>query len=149
MAEPAKSDRSAESSVGGAAPVPPADAQSAIASPAAPAPNVPSDANPMTRKPAASIFALRRPIPLWMQAVLGIACVTVCLVGWWWVTRGAEDEQRMVAHYALPSPRETFEALPDLWFNEDHPLTRSTLTTLGRLALGFGLAALIGVPLGV
>ena len=31
----------------------------------------------------------------------------------------------MVAHYALPSPRETFEALPDLWFNEDHPLTRA------------------------
>ena len=47
----------------------------------------------------------------------------------------------------LPSPRETFASFPSLWF--DRELTRNTLTTLRRLSLGFGLAALVGIPLGV
>ena len=47
----------------------------------------------------------------------------------------------------FPSPAETFASFPSLWF--DRALTRNLLTTLRRLSLGFGLAALVGVPLGV
>src|SRR5436305_208057 len=105
MAEPATSS-------------PPADAPSAIASPAAPAPSASAGDAPPSRWRFASIFALRRTIPLWAQAVLGILCVTLCLLGWWRVTRG-DYEHRIIGYYALPSPRETFEAFADLWFDEE------------------------------
>src|SRR5262249_38748229 len=47
----------------------------------------------------------------------------------------------------LYSPAEVWESFSSLWF--DRELTRNTLVTLRRLCLGFGLAALVGIPLGV
>jgi NitT/TauT family transport system permease protein len=92
-------------------------------------------------------LALRRSVPLWAQVVLGILCVAVCLGLWWYVTRGEPDE-RILSYYTIPSPKETFSKFyPELWVERE--LTRNTLTTLKRLALGFGLAVVIGVPLGV
>src|SRR4051794_37797015 len=141
MVEPAKSSPSDAK----AGQMPPPDASSSIASPAAPAAGLVAGATaPLS--PRSSIFALRRAIPIWAQAVLGIVCVSLCLLVWWWVTRG-DYEDRIVSSIYFPSPRETFEAFPSLWF--DQALTRNTMTTLGRLILGFGLAAVIGVPLGV
>ncbi len=93
------------------------------------------------------IFGLRRSMPVWGQAVLGIACVTVCLVAWWYVTRGPEEQRIIPSAKGLPSPREAFDSFPRLWFERE--LTRNTLTTLRRLMYGFGLAVVIGVPLGV
>jgi NitT/TauT family transport system permease protein len=65
---------------------------------------------------------------------------------WWFVTRG-EAEQRILGPTVLPSPAETFATLPSLWF--DRALTRNVLASLRRVALGFGLATLVGVPLGI
>ena len=57
-------------------------------------------------------------------------------------------EERIISpSKGLSSPAETFASFHSLWF--DRALTRNLLTTLRRLALGFGLAALVGVPLGV
>ena len=47
----------------------------------------------------------------------------------------------------LPSPAETFADFRSLWF--DQALTRNTLVSLKRVVFGFGLAALVGIPLGV
>jgi NitT/TauT family transport system permease protein len=47
----------------------------------------------------------------------------------------------------LSSPAETFSKFGDLWY--DRALTRNLAATLRRLSLGFGLAAVIGIPLGV
>jgi ABC-type nitrate/sulfonate/bicarbonate transport system permease component len=47
----------------------------------------------------------------------------------------------------LPSPAETVKDFHSLWF--DRALTRNTLASLRRVALGFGLAALVGIPMGV
>ena len=66
---------------------------------------------------------------------------------WWFVTRGEIVEQRIVGPFALPSPAETFGAFKDLWFEQQ--LTRNTLTTLRRVVLGFSLAAVVGIPLGI
>ena len=66
---------------------------------------------------------------------------------WWFVTRGEIVEQRIVGPLALPSPAETFGAFKDLWFEQQ--LTRNTLTTLRRVVLGFSLAAVVGIPLGI
>jgi ABC-type nitrate/sulfonate/bicarbonate transport system permease component len=76
----------------------------------------------------------------------GIACVAMVLGLWWFVTRG-EPEQRILSPAALPSPGETFRTFHTLWF--DRALTRNTWASLRRVALGFGLATLIGVPLGI
>jgi NitT/TauT family transport system permease protein len=90
--------------------------------------------------------AFRKESPLWQYLLLGLAFVTLVLGAWWFVTRG-ESEERIISRLALTSPAETFAAFPELWSKND--LLGNTLTTLRRLVLGFGLAALIGVPLGV
>jgi ABC-type nitrate/sulfonate/bicarbonate transport system permease component len=92
------------------------------------------------------LFVLRREIPAWQAAVSGIVCVTMVLGLWWLVTRG-EPEQRIVGPTVLPSPAETFAAFPDLWFYQ--ALSRNVWASLRRVALGFALATLIGIPLGV
>lgn len=66
---------------------------------------------------------------------------------WWFITRGEIVEERIVGPFALPSPSETFASFQDLWFEQQ--LTRNTLTTLRRVVLGFSLAAVVGIPLGI
>lgn len=47
----------------------------------------------------------------------------------------------------LPSPVEVFRSFPTLW--NDRGLLASIAATLQRVLLGFGLAAFVGVPLGI
>jgi NitT/TauT family transport system permease protein len=91
-------------------------------------------------------FVLRAPAPRWQVALLGALCIAMCFGIWWFVTRG-EAEQRILGPAVLPSPGETFRSLHSLWF--DRALTRNVFVTLRRVVLGFALAAVIGVPLGV
>ena len=92
-------------------------------------------------------FALRRGIPAWQAVLMGIV-VPVCLPGALVVRDPGDPEERIIPpSKGLSSPAETFASFPSLWF--DRALTRNLLTTLRRLSLGFGLAALVGVPLGV
>ena len=80
-------------------------------------------------------------------ALLGALCLAVCVGLWWGLTRGDVAEERLLGPTVLPSPGETFADFPSLWF--DHALTRNTLVSLQRVVLGFGLAALVGIPAGV
>lgn len=96
---------------------------------------------------ARDFFELRRPAPLWQSIVFGLLCMA-CVYGLWsWVTYGEGSEDRIVSAAALPSPAETFSKFHDLWF--DMGLTRNLFASLQRVTLGFALAALIGVPLGI
>jgi ABC-type nitrate/sulfonate/bicarbonate transport system permease component len=92
-------------------------------------------------------FKLRKPGPIWESFLLGVLCVAVCLALWWFLTRGPV-ENRIIGPLTLPSPRETFSQAPEL-FNEDINILANTRVTLRRVALGFLLAVLIGLPLGV
>lgn len=92
-------------------------------------------------------FPIRGKISTFSSILLGLLCVATVFGLWWFVTRGEQAEMRMVSPQALPSPSETFETFSQLWFERE--LTRNTLTTLGRVAAGFALASLVGVPLGV
>jgi NitT/TauT family transport system permease protein len=74
-------------------------------------------------------------------------CVGAVLGLWWLATRGPVEERWIGPSKGLASPGETFATFKALWF--DRALTRNLLVTLRRLALGFGLAAAVGVPLGV
>jgi NitT/TauT family transport system permease protein len=92
-------------------------------------------------------FPIRGEIGTITSVALGILCVVVVFGLWWFVTLGEQAETRMVSPQALPSPSETFGTFRQLWF--ERQLTRNTLVTLGRVATGFALASLVGVPLGV
>jgi NitT/TauT family transport system permease protein len=102
----------------------------------------------MATKPPSSLslFALRKDAPQWQVWLFGAMCIILCLGLWWFVTRG-ESEERILGYAVLPSPGETLGAFSSLWF--DRALTRNLFATLWRVLLGFGLAAFIGVPLGV
>ncbi|HZZ71793.1 MAG TPA: ABC transporter permease subunit [Pirellulales bacterium] len=91
-------------------------------------------------------LTLRSPVPTGQGLVLALCCIGLVLGLWWFLTRGPTEE-RIVNPLTLPSISETFGAFPELWF--DDALTRNTLTTLRRVALGFLLAGVVGVPLGV
>jgi NitT/TauT family transport system permease protein len=73
---------------------------------------------------------------------------------WWYITRG-ESESRLVGPLTLPSPAETFGKFSEFWGHFDTPenarqtLLVNTLVTLRRVILGFSLALLVGVPLGI
>ncbi len=110
-----------------------------VAMPPAAAPPVPT-----TRR--RQLLALRQEAPRWQVVLCSLLSVAFCIGIWWFVTRG-DPEERIVGIAILSSPQETFETFPSLWF--DRGLTRSILVTLRRLSLGFGLAALVGIPLGV
>lgn len=92
-------------------------------------------------------FPIRGQISLATSISLGVLCVALVFGLWWFVTLGEQAETRMVSPQALPSPGETFETFKSLWFERE--LTRNTLTTLYRVAMGFALASLVGVPVGV
>ncbi len=91
-------------------------------------------------------FEIRAEAPLWERVAFSALCLVICYGLWWFVTRGP-GEERILGHTVLPSPAETFATFHSLWF--DRALTRNLLVTLRRLTLGFGLAAAVGIPLGV
>jgi ABC-type nitrate/sulfonate/bicarbonate transport system permease component len=95
------------------------------------------------------LFALRRDGPIWVDVVLGVACLAVIGGIWYWLTAGEIREERILSPAVLPSPADTFspEKLRSLWF--DKTLTMNTLASLRRVVLGFGLALVVGVPIGV
>jgi ABC-type nitrate/sulfonate/bicarbonate transport system permease component len=114
---------------------------------ASPAPVPEGLTEPTPGRVADRSIALRRELPAWQAVVMGLAGIFACLALWWYVTQGDPEERIISPSKGLSSPSETFASFPSLWF--ERALTRNLLTTLRRLALGFGLAALVGVPLGV
>lgn len=93
-----------------------------------------------------ALLELRREVPRWQALLFGLLCLAVCLGIWQWLTWGAAEE-RILSPSIIPSPRETFGDFRSLWF--DRALTRNTAASLKRVLLGFGLAAAVGVPLGI
>jgi ABC-type nitrate/sulfonate/bicarbonate transport system permease component len=111
-------------------------------------PGGPDIPRPSSTSPARDLrFALRRELPGWQAALVGVCGILACFALWWYVTAGAPEERIIPPSKGLSSPAETFRSFPSLWF--ERALTRNLLTTLRRLSLGFGLAALVGVPVGV
>ena len=97
--------------------------------------------------PRTSIFTLRAAPPAMVGRLVGVAGVALVVLGWWLLTRGATAETRVVSPVILPSPGEVLGSLPEL-VNE-RGLIAGTAATLQRVLAGFGLAILIGVPLGI
>ena len=92
-------------------------------------------------------MTVRRAVSGTQGSVLTMAFVAVVLALWWFATRGELVEQRLLAPLILPSPHEVLMAFPKLHFEQG--LVRSILTSFLRVTVGFSLAALVAVPLGV
>ncbi len=99
-------------------------------------------------RPASGLFVFRQPVPSWIGVLLGLLCLVLVLGIWWFLTRGPHEE-RIIGYNSLPSPAETYnrDQIEDLWFN--NALTRNLLVSLRRVVLGFALAAIVAIPLGV
>ncbi len=89
---------------------------------------------------------LRQPIPVWATMLYASLAILVFSGVWWLLTTGP-GEERVINPNALSSPSETFATFKSLWF--DRELTRNMIVTLRRVTLGFALAVVIGIPLGV
>jgi ABC-type nitrate/sulfonate/bicarbonate transport system permease component len=95
----------------------------------------------------APLFALRTSPPRLTRWLLGAGAVVVLVVIWWLVTWGAGSEERLISPVILPSPTEVAASFQTL-LNE-RALLQSVAATLKRVFIGFGLAVLVGVPLGI
>jgi NitT/TauT family transport system permease protein len=94
-----------------------------------------------------SLLALRVLPPPMTRRLVGVAGLGVVFLIWWLATLGSGPETRFVSPVILPSPAEVFRSFPTL-LNE-RALLQSIAATLQRVLIGFGLAAVVGVPLGI
>jgi ABC-type nitrate/sulfonate/bicarbonate transport system permease component len=81
-----------------------------------------------------------------LRRVLGLGAVVSAVALWWLVTLGA-PEDRLVSPVILPSPEDVVRSFPALL--QERALVQSVVATLRRVFVGFGLAAIVGVPLGI
>ena len=81
------------------------------------------------------------------RRLVGVGAMGVVLFVWWIVTTGGSSEERLISPVILPSPAEVIRSFPSLL--NDRGLVESIAATLKRVLIGFGLAALVGVPLGI
>jgi len=94
-----------------------------------------------------SFLTLRFSPPPMTRRLVGAGAMGVVVLIWWLATRGAGPEDRLVSPVILPSPAEVIRSFPSL-LNE-RALLQSIAATLKRVLIGFGLAAVVGVPLGI
>ncbi len=85
---------------------------------------------------------VREPVTQRTAQLLGIAGLATFIVAWCALSYG-----NLVPSVILPSPTEVLRAFPVLHFEE--ALVRSAWGSFRRVSLGFGLAALVSIPLGI
>jgi NitT/TauT family transport system permease protein len=93
------------------------------------------------------LFTLREPPPPLVKRTVGIAGVGLAVLVWFLITLGSTPETRLVSPVVLPSPGEVLRSIPTLF--TERALVASTAATLRRVITGFGLAIIVGVPLGI
>src|SRR5262245_51532508 len=94
-----------------------------------------------------ALFGLRMSPPPLTRRVVGAGAMGVIVALWWLATMGAGPEDRLISPVILPSPVEVIRSFPTLL--NDRALVASIAATLQRVLVGFGLAVLVGVPLGI
>lgn len=97
-------------------------------------------------RPPSWFATLRAEPPALIGKLLGLGCIALVLLLWYLFTRGDTATSRPISPEKLPSPREVWAALGAL---PEGSLADGTIATLTRVLKGFGLAALLGVGVGV
>jgi NitT/TauT family transport system permease protein len=93
-----------------------------------------------------SFKRLREPLPGSWGKFLGATCLLLVLFVWFLATIGAAEE-RWISPTLLPSPGEVVAQVPSLL--TERGLFGGIADSLMRVFLGFALAVVIGVPLGI
>jgi NitT/TauT family transport system permease protein len=107
----------------------------------------------VSRGHKASFWALRSPISDERGRLLGLASVGLVLAAWCvcsyvTVNRGAASgPEPLVSHFFLPPPDEVVRSL--IYLTAERGLFAAILTSVQRIAIAFGLAVLVAIPLGV
>jgi NitT/TauT family transport system permease protein len=78
---------------------------------------------------------------------LVLGAVAIIAIGWWLGTRGVKVEDRLIHPSILPSPVEVIKAFPRLHTQQE--LVRSIFVSFTRVTIGFTLAMLFAIPLGI
>ncbi len=91
-------------------------------------------------------FKIRNEPTVLGKVLMSGLCILAVGGLWVAVTRGTA-EARIVSPSALGSPEEVFGSFKELWF--DRAFMRNLITSLIRVFQGFGLALLVGVPIGI
>jgi ABC-type nitrate/sulfonate/bicarbonate transport system permease component len=94
-----------------------------------------------------SLLTLRLSPPPVAGRLVGAAAVGLVVLLWWLATSGLGSEDRLISPVILPSPAEVMKSFPTLL--NQRGLIPSIAATLRRVFVGFGLAAVVGVPLGI
>ena len=81
------------------------------------------------------------------RRLVGVGAMGLVVLVWWILTTGGGPEERLVSPIILPSPAEVIRSFPSLLY--ERGLIESIAATLKRVLIGFGLAAVVGVPLGI
>ncbi len=95
-------------------------------------------------------FQIRDSATIWGKIFMVLACLSLIGLVWylssrpWW---GPEGNERALNRMAMGSPEEVFGNFHSLWF--ERALMRNLFASLWRVAQGFGLAVLVGIPLGI
>jgi len=92
-------------------------------------------------------WRVKEPIYRKTELILTGAFLALILGGWWYVTKGARVEDRILSPLILASPVEVLSQFPQLHLHQ--ALVRNALVSFERVFLGFGFAALLAVPLGL
>src|SRR5919109_4218271 len=94
-----------------------------------------------------SLLTLRLSPPPMTSRLIGVGAMGVIVLLWWLATTGLDSEDRLISPVILPSPAEVIRSFPSL-LNE-RALLQSIAATLQRVLIGFGLAVIVGTPLGI
>ncbi len=92
-------------------------------------------------------LTVRKDVPRKQALLLTAAFVLLVLGLWWFLTKGERYEDRIVNVTILPSPVEMVKAFGPLHL--DQALVRNAFISIRRIAIGFSLAVIMAVPLGV
>lgn len=93
------------------------------------------------------LLEIRTIPPATVRYVAGGVSVALLLAIWWGLTSGPTPESRPISPTVLPSPWEVFRSFPALV--SERNLFGSIAASMQRVFLGFGLAAIIAIPLGI
>ncbi|APZ96752.1 ABC transporter permease [Fuerstiella marisgermanici] len=97
-----------------------------------------------------SLVGLRKEPPRWLALAAGAFCLFICVILWGFTTSGS-GEERLLGHNQLPSIPETWERLPEVLDSKspERHIWDNTAVSLKRVIVGFALAVVIGIPIGV
>jgi ABC-type nitrate/sulfonate/bicarbonate transport system permease component len=101
----------------------------------------------MPAETATSLLDLRQPPSPLAGRLAGVMAIGAVVVLWWLATLGANAESRWISPVILPSPLEVIRSFPSLL--TERALLQSIAATLRRVLVGFGVAVMVGVPLGI